>query len=266
MRVVAAQLPPQDDSDDKLFITPNAVITLDGASAFVPVVVPASTYADHLGRSIQQRLTEQPAATLTDVLADAIATTAQALDLRPGDSPSSTVAIARIRGTLVDLLALGDTQIVTPHDTIRDDRMDRLELTPRRKYRERLAAGTGYDDEHSALLRELQIEHAKHRNRPGGYWIAEATPEAAQHAITATWPIADVPWVVLATDGAYEPMEHLGLADWPQLAPATSADLDAILHRCHQWEEHDDPSASAMPRAKRHDDKCLAVAVLTPEL
>lgn len=41
-----------------------------------------------------------------------------------------------------------------PHpsrDTIRDDRMDRLELAPRPKYRECLAAGTGYDDEHRAL-------------------------------------------------------------------------------------------------------------------
>lgn len=51
-----------------------------------------------------------------------------------------------------------------PHpsrDTIRDDRMDRLELAPRPKYRECLAAGTGYDDEHRALLRELQTEQAE---------------------------------------------------------------------------------------------------------
>lgn len=262
MRVAAAQLPAQDDSDDKLFTTPNAVIMLDGASAFVPVTVPASTYADRLGRSIQQRLTEHPDATLTDVLADAIADTAEALDLTPGESPSSTVAIARVRDRLVDVLALGDTQIVTPRETIRDDRMDRLELAPRRKYRERLAAGTGYDDEHRAALRELPAEQAKHRNRNGGYWIAEATRQAAQHAITATWPITDVPWVVLATDGAYEPMEHLGLADWSSIAHATSAELDAILHRCHQWEEHDDPSATAMPRAKRHDDKAIAAVTL----
>ncbi|MGH3952032.1 MAG: hypothetical protein ACRDSE_23460, partial [Pseudonocardiaceae bacterium] len=164
-----------------------------------------------------------------------------------------------------DLLVLGDTQIVTPDGTIHDDRTDRLEFAPRRKYRERLTAGAGYDDEHRALLRELQTEQATHRNRDGGYWIAEATPEAARHAITTHRPITDTPWTVLSTDGAYETMEHLGVADWPHLAAATTAELGAILRRCHDWEEREDPSASAMPRAKRHDDKCLAAVTFAAD-
>lgn len=263
MRVAAAQLPDIDDSDDKVFTTANAVIMLDGASAFAPVQVPAALYAHRLGSHTQQRLADAPEADLPDVVADAIEATTREFDLVPGESPSSTIAIARVRDKLVDFLVLGDTQIVTPGGTIRDDRMDRLELAPRRKYRERLAAGTGYDDEHRALLRELQTEQAQRRNRDGGYWIAEATPEAAHHAITAERSIVDAPWVVLATDGAYEPMEHLGLADWPRIARASSAELDALLRRCHDWEEHQDPNASGMPRAKRHDDKSLAAVTFT---
>lgn len=258
MRVATAQLPDLDNSDDRIFTTANAVIVLDGASAFVPVPIPAAAYADTLGREVQQRLTDEPAAELANTLADAIAATATALDLTPGESPSATVAIARVRAGHVDVLVLGDTQVVLPDQIIRDDRLGALGFAASRKYRDRLASGTGYDDEHRDLLRELQTEQAKHRNRDGGYWIAEATPDAAYHAITTRRPTDEVPWLVLATDGAYTPMQHLGLDDWPHVAAATSRDLGAVLARCHQWEADDDPNGRALPRAKRHDDKSLA--------
>lgn len=261
MRVATAQLPDLDNSDDRTFTTDNAVIMLDGASAFVPVPVAAATYADTLGLEVQQRLIDDPAAELVDTLADAITDTASELDLTPGESPSATVAIARVHSGHVDLLVLGDTQVALPGEIIRDDRLGALGFTASRKYRDRLASGTGYDDEHRALLRELQTEQAKHRNRDGGYWIAEATPDAAHHAITTRRPTAEVPWLVLATDGAYKPMEHLGLADWPHVAAATSRDLGALLARCHQWEADADPEGRELPRAKRHDDKSIATIV-----
>lgn len=258
MRVAAAQLPAQDNSDDKLFTTPNAVTMLDGASAFIPVSVAASTYAETLGRHIQHALTERPDAELADTLAEAIDATARELALSPGESPSSTVAIARVHQDTVDLLVLGDTEIVTPHETVCDDRIGQLPLVPRQKYRDRLAAGGGYNDEHRRLLRELQAEQAEHRNRNGGYWIAEASPEAASRAVITAYPAAETPWLVLATDGAYKTMAHLGLDDWPSLAHSTEQQLNATLERCREWEEHQDPQGRKLPRAKRHDDKCLA--------
>jgi len=262
MRVAAAQLPPQDDSDDKLFTTSNAVIMLDGASAFVPVPVAAATYADQLGRHIQATLIARPDADLADALADAIEATAGELSLSPGESPSSTVAIARARQDTADLLVLGDTDIVTPHETVRDDRLAQLSLAPHQKYRDRLAAGGGYDDEHRRLLRELQAEQAQHRNHDGGYWIAEASPEAARHAMTASHPVSETPWLVLATDGAYKTMAHLELDDWPSVARGTEQQLAAVLARCREWEQHQDPQGRDLPRAKRHDDKCLAAVQL----
>lgn len=262
MRVVAAQLPPQDDSDDKLFTTANAVVMLDGASAFVPVPVAASTYADQLGRHIQRALISKPDADLADVLADAIAATVRKLALTPGESPSSTVAIARVRKDSVDLLVLGDTEIVTPHQTVRDDRLAQLGLASHQKYRDRLAAGGGYDAEHRRLLRELQTEQAKHRNRDGGYWIAEAIPEAAHRAVITSSPTNNTPWLVLATDGAYKTMAQLGLDDWPGIAPADEQQLNELVARCREWEQHQDPHGRNLPRAKRHDDKCLAAIQL----
>lgn len=96
------------DSDDKVFTTPDAVIMLDGASAFVPVPVPASTYADQLGRHLQDTLATQPDADLPTALAEAISNTTRTLDLHEGHSPSSTVTIVRRSGDVLELLILGD--------------------------------------------------------------------------------------------------------------------------------------------------------------
>lgn len=86
MRIAAAQVPGIEVSDDCIYTTPNAVIMLDGASAFVPVQVPAALNAQHLGSSIQQRLASDLHADLTEVLGEAIANTADQLDLTPGHS------------------------------------------------------------------------------------------------------------------------------------------------------------------------------------
>jgi hypothetical protein len=262
MRVATAQLPPSEDSDDKIFTTSNAVIVLDGASAFVPVPVPASTYADRLGHELATGLATRPDVELRAVLADAIEATANGLELKPGKSPSSTVTILRERDGVVDVLCLGDSVAVLPTEVLTDERMDELNLAPRRQYQKRLTDGGGYDDTHRALLRELQTQQGTHRNQPGGFWIAEASPGAAQHALVSQYPATSVPWAVLATDGAYNTMTHIGMTDWPTIASSSAYELAVILDHCQQWERNDDPDARLFPRAKRHDDKALAAVWL----
>lgn len=262
MRVATAQLPAIDDSDDKVYTTENAVIMLDGASAFVPVPVPASTYAAHLGEYLRDALAAQPEAALCDLLAAAISDTASALDLRKGESPSSTVTIVRQQRDRLDVLILGDNLVMLPGETLTDDRLDLLDLAPRRKYRERLSAGAGYDHEHKELLRELQTLQAHRRNRTGGYWIAEADPTAARHAITAHRTTDAAPWAVLATDGAYNTMHELGQVDGAILGQASATELHGILGACQRWEAEQDPHGETLPRSKRHDDKSLAVVAV----
>lgn len=263
MYAAVAQLPAFEDSDDKVFVTPNAVVLLDGASAFLPVPVSPSSYANQLGTSLRDHLLAAPAGDLRAILGRAIKETTTALDLAPGRSPSSTVTIARETGDWVDVLALGDSVAVLPGEVITDDRMDALDLNPRRTYRERLSTGAGYDDHHRELLSQLQTEQATRRNREGGYWIAEASEEAAQHALIERRQVDEVPWVVLATDGAYDPMEHLGLNDWPYVASMDREALYGLLVQCQAWESKVDPSGQVFPPAKRHDDKSLAA--LLPE-
>ncbi|WP_410585839.1 hypothetical protein [Amycolatopsis sp. lyj-108] len=188
VHVSVAQNPPLHDSDDKVFTTRDAVIVLDGASAHAPVPVSPSTYADTLGGHLRDRLDGDSGVDLADALADAITAATIQLSLTTGRSPSSTVTILRHRDEHVDVLMLGDNLVVLPGRTITDPRLRHLDIPERRQYKQRLAAGTGFDDIHRGLLVALQRQQAARRNRPGGYWIAETDPAAAYQAIAPPSP------------------------------------------------------------------------------
>lgn len=64
MHTATAQLPEFAKSDDKVFTTENAVIVLDGASAFRAVPVAASLYAARLGAAVRDQLLSEPYADL----------------------------------------------------------------------------------------------------------------------------------------------------------------------------------------------------------
>jgi hypothetical protein len=266
MRISTAQLPKSPDGADRVMATGNSVVVLDGASAIEPVSVQPGVYADHLGASITAALTADPGAALPGVLAAAIGAAARALGVAGDHCPSSTVAMARVTRDGTDLLVLGDSFIFYDVGSgaamLTDDRIAALRLPEQRQYRERLAAGGGYDDAHQALLRRLQREQRQHRNRPGGYWIAETCPAAAGQARTLTLPASAASWAVLATDGAVNTARHLGLDCWPAIAHYRPAELTQLLQRCHDWEEHADPHGQRFPRAKRHDDKTIASVLI----
>jgi len=261
--ITAAQLPEPPHGADRVIVTRDTVIVLDGASAFEPTNVPPGEYASRLGDAIAAAISKAPDAPLDSTLAEAIAAAASALGLDDDDGcPSSTVAMARLAGGTLDLLALGDSYIFygTGPGTgmLTDDRLSRLHLPQQRQYRERMAAGGGYGDAHRDLLRALQRGQRGHRNRPGGYWIAAADPAAASHALTVTLPATAETWAVLATDGAVGTARHLGLDDWPALARSGPDDLTRLLRHCQDWEQHADPDGQQFPRSKRHDDKAIA--------
>jgi hypothetical protein len=269
VRTAAAQLPEPPHGADRVVVTGNAVIVLDGASAFEPAGVPPGEYASRLGASIAAALTDAPEVPLASVLGEAIAVTAAELGLDDdAGCPSSTVAMARLAGGTLDLLALGDSYVFygtgPGTGTLTDDRLAGLRLPQQRQYRERLAAGGGYDDAHRELLRALQRGQRLHRNRPGGYWIAAADPAAASRALTTSLPATAETWAVLATDGVVNTARHLGLDGWPALARSGPAALARLLRACQDWEQHADPDGRQFPRSKRHDDKAIASLTAGP--
>ncbi|MBB4967820.1 hypothetical protein [Saccharothrix violaceirubra] len=199
---------------------------------------------------------------LSEVLESAISATTANLSLVPGRAPSSTVLMVRADRDQLNVLALGDSTVIVSvngrANRVTDDRLASVGTALRRQYVNRLAAGSGYDDEHARLLRRLQERELVARNVPGGYWIAETNSQAAEEATTRTFHVPDVDWCVLATDGFERPVEHLGIA-WSDIARMNGDELSDLLHSLHRWEEHSDPDGFALPRAKRHDDKTVVV-------
>jgi hypothetical protein len=261
VKVHTAQLAGGPVNADRVFCTHHAVIVLDGATAFEPVDVDPATYADTLGRTIADQLDHDPGAALADVVATAITATADRLALKPGWSPSSTIAILRTRDTSTDLYLLGDSPIHYGTDNatqaFTDDRLAAVAPAERAHYVARLRAGHGFDNEHRTALIALQRAQRGARNTPEGYWIAEANPEAARHAVERTVAADHIGWAVLATDGAADYIDHTGQS-WLRIALYDSEQLDALLGSAASWEAESDPDGQALPRAKRHDDKTIA--------
>ncbi|WP_327147856.1 hypothetical protein [Nocardia sp. NBC_01329] len=260
MELAIAEL-PESAGEDRALASDSGVVVLDGASSHEPGTPPAGRYVDILGSQLVTSLGRADA--LPEILSGAIRSTVEVLDLRPNSSPSSAVAIVQVRPKTVEVLVLGDTTVVVGfadgrHDVITDNRLNALDIPESSEYRKRLAEGSGYDDIHRGLVGELQRRQRVQRNRIGGYWIAEADPAAAEHAISATYPCESVAWVVVATDGAYDTLEALGV-QWPEVAGRSTVGLRALLSRCREWEAETDPAGRILPRAKRHDDKTIAV-------
>lgn len=248
-------------SQDRIVLVPGAVAVLDGASAPDPAERDGGWYADRLALQLLARLPDQRHS-LPEVLAGAIAAVAAEHDLVPGASPSSTVTVLRWSRTRVDGLVLGDSPLVvlTPAgcEVLVDERLEDVAGAQRAAYQERLAMGGGYGEGHRALLRDLVGEQRRHRNRPGGYWIAEADPAAAAQALTASWPRRAVRTALLATDGVSRGIGR-AVPDWPTaLALVGAAGPDALLEAV-RVPERADPDGRAWPRSKRHDDQALAV-------
>lgn len=263
LEVVAAELPGNGaTSEDRIRVGTNAVVVLDGASGS-DTHVSVNDYVDDLAGALVEVLDAEPDMPLPHALADAIRSTVAALRVMPGESPSSTVSIARRRGDAVDLLVLGDSAIYIGPDSqlLTDDRLAHLDLPSRTKANQRLREGAGYDDVHRDLVRAVRAEQLPWLNEPGGYWIAEARPEAAHHAITRTVP-ADLPWLLMLTDGVDKPMRHLGIPP-EDVVRRTRTQLDDLLRDLHEWEQDKDPAALELPRFKQHDDKTAAAVTVS---
>jgi serine/threonine protein phosphatase PrpC len=264
MRVTAATLPGGSRNQDAHAVLANAAIVLDGASSFSPDDDPrdGGWYAAQLLAELAPRVTDasQP---LTRCLRDAITVMRDEHGATIG-GPSSTVLIARWSDTRLELLILGDSYAVIECqngrvDTITDHRLTGIAPETRRKYQSRLATGHGMDEQHRALLSQLQTAQRKRRNRPRGYWIAEADPGAAAKALTRTIPLSTTARLLLATDGAAAAVEdYHSSGGWDEyLNVIGSSPGQALIDICRL--EETDPDGERWPRAKRHDDKTVAL-------
>jgi hypothetical protein len=224
----------------------NAVLLLDGATSPSPDLPPGGWYAKLLGGHLANELRAHPDGELKELLAEAIATVTGAHGLHPGAAPSSTVAILRWTGERVEGLVLADSPIVAfgqrGYDLLADERLARL----------RRAGKLNTNAEVRAL-----------RNTGGGFWVAEADPAAAAHALCRSWPAGTLDAVLLASDGVAVAVDDYRLFDWPAaLELARTRGLSTVLQTVRAA-EREDPHGETWPRAKRHDDQSLILVEFT---
>ncbi|MBD0689367.1 protein phosphatase 2C domain-containing protein [Streptomyces sp. CBMA123] len=238
MEITCASVPtPGTDGDgDDYALTGNTwAVALDGATANgLPTgcTHTVAWYVRKLAAGLGTRLATT-AVPLPEVLRAAIADLAafhgRTCDMTCPDSPSSTVAAARITEDEVELMVLCDSPILVltsagEVQVVTDTRTRHL---------------PGYTPDHLSAL----------RNRDPGFWVASTDPAAADRAVTRTLPRDSVAAVAVLTDGASRLADHYGWT-WEEL-------MDALLNlgpreviRLTREEE----AVRSPERGKPHDD------------
>lgn len=255
--------PAANLSEDVVLVLPNAVAVLDGATSLHPGTRSGGWYAARLAEALEPRLAE-PGRDLADVLANAIAELVATFGLRPGAAPSSTVSLLRWDDEHVDALVLADSPIVL--DTtdgmrpVLDDQLASLQSRPGAGYRDRLRSGEGFGAGHRDALGTSMDRTSRWRNVDGGFWVAEAVPEAAAHASRLRLARRDVTSAMVMTDGVSCGVQEYGIyPDWTAMLDVALRDgPDAVLDQVRAA-ERSDPDGVRWPRSKRHDDQALAL-------
>lgn len=243
-------------NEDKVFTTDSAVVLLDGATGSTE---PRSGgwYAEQLGGVLSGALTRGGGLDLRVILADSIRQVVDRFDLQPGKSPSSTVVMLRVRDDMLDVLVLGDSVLVLQahdggHSVTVDHRIATVATAERSALRR---ASTEYATEARKVLVEAEAEA---RNRLNGYWIAEATPEAAYHALTRSVPLADIRAALLMSDGVSAGVERYRTPPtWEEAFRIARGTLDDLIEVVAKTESGD-PERRRWRRSKTHDDKAVA--------
>jgi hypothetical protein len=99
---------------------------------------------------------------------------------------------------------------------------------------------------------------SEYRNRPGGFWVAGARPEAAAQALTASWPRTDVAAAALLTDGAARYVDMFAIAAWPDTMQQLANEAPATLLKQVREIEDTDPDGTRWKRSKTRDDATIA--------
>jgi hypothetical protein len=268
MRANFASVPGSDEkpNEDAVFASGQALIVVDGVTApgglNTGCVHGTPWYANNLATLIGAVVTEKTGIELRVALAQALSDVAEShrdtCDLDSDGTPSGTVAILRISSQTLDYLVLSDAtaiiETVSGVKVITDKRVDEV-VTDLAEAAKAAPAGT---PERKARLAEFVTEQRKHRNVIGGYWLAGALPEAAEHALGGSVPLSEVRRAALMTDGAAALVDLYGRTTWEKAPSELENNGPAQWIERVRQAERDDASAVRWPRFKRGDDATVA--------
>lgn len=259
VRTAEAPGDPAKPSEDRIFVTDNAVILLDGATDYEARRYSGGWIAEQVGQRLRNELIDDPGVELMKVVESVIVELVDTYDLTPGQAPSTTLALLRVHHDQVDALVIADSPIIIKQRSgalaeVRDRRLDQISSRyPRPK-------GSPSHSDPDWVDRYRSIE--SHRNQPDGFWTISASPEAADEAVVADLPLSEFEAALLMTDGVsvlkdtYEPEGWASSFDQLVAEPQVAVDRAVYLERqdadCQRW-----------PRGKRHDDKAIASVATT---
>lgn len=236
----ATDAAPGRPNEDLAVTGPDWAVVLDGATPWPGVssgcVHGVRWLVQRLAAALATRLLADGAGPLPDLLAAAIGEVRSAhgngCDLENPDSPSSTVAITRIRAGRLEYLVLCDSPVALRRRSgditvIADDRLARL------------PGGPPYT--------VPQVRAC--RNAAGGFWVASTKPEAAGQAVCGCVPLDEVTDAVLCSDGVTRLTEWYGYS-WADVFARLAEDGPAALITRLREAERTRPRAGA----KQHDD------------
>jgi hypothetical protein len=152
--------------------------------------------------------------------------------LRAGDEGADYLALA-------DATLLLDT--VDGLQVVSDARVNQL-AGKEREAANRVPTGSALK-----LRRRAQLTRALRRawNRPGGYWVAAADPQAASQAVTGSLPRKNLHRAVLLSDGASRLVDPFRLATWEELLALLDENGPEELLRQVRAAEAVDPKAGS---------------------
>jgi len=240
--------PDATANEDFILASERFVIVLDGATASgLPngCVHDVAWLASRLGGQLAAVLIEQPGLPLREVLRQGIIGTRSLhpqCDLANPNSPSSTVAMVREHAGVLECLALADSPVVVETHSgelieVNDDRTSHL---------------PAYDRD--SLMRL--------RNTDEGFWVASTKPEAADRAVSASVPAADVRRFALVTDGVSRLVERYG---WSWLQILDTLEKQGPESAVQAVRDAEFATAPGTFRGKAHDDVTAVFGVMGPK-
>ncbi|WP_037606124.1 protein phosphatase 2C domain-containing protein [Streptacidiphilus rugosus] len=232
-------------NEDFVLAGPGFGLVLDGAT---PSGLPTGCVHDvpwfvaRLGAQLAQFLVTHPREPLPEILRQAILRTRDLhpeCDLGNPETPASTVALFRADAVAdrLDCLVLADSPVVVRRadgriELVEDTRIDHL---------------PAYDPVSVSAL----------RNAADGFWVASTSAEAAEQAVTASFPLAGVREVAAMSDGVSRLVERFGWT-WTELLDSLAAEGPA--HAVAAVRKAELALRDGAFRGKRHDDATVLLA------
>jgi hypothetical protein len=257
-------------SEDFVTASPSVAVVLDGLSTPPALgtgcIHGTPWFVAHLGTQVVSAATTARDQPLKDLVAGAITRVADShahtCDLEHPGTPSSSLAVVREQDQHVEYLLLFDSVILLdgpPGLTVLTDRrVDALAQQEHLATREQPIGSPAHQERVQALI----AAQWRHRNQPGGYWVAGAKPAAAYQGVTGSQPLDQVSRAALLSDGVSCLVDLYAVVDWPELLDSMQQHGPAyVISRVREVEEAD-PTGARWPRYKRSDDATAALCLL----